>query len=100
MADNAIMARRNGGGDGGGAKHTVESLHQYCRDMNAMNFVIANGWEYFVNRRTLPDGKVQHYVDRRDGRQEMPRQIARQAAAALVPPREPPFGQWHPGHAD
>ena len=50
--------------------------------------------------KTLPDGKTQHYVDRRDGHRAVPPQIARQAAKALVPPREPPFGQWHPGHAD
>lgn len=93
---NAIIERRNGGDDGG-AKHTVESLHQYCRDMNAMNFVIANGWEYFVNKRTLPDGKLQHYVDRRDGQQGFPRQIVKQAREALVPPREP---TRHPGYAD
>lgn len=84
---------QRGAGDGGGAKHTVDSLHQYCRDMNAMNFVIANGWEYFVNRRTLPDGRVQHYVDRRDGQRMMPASLVRQATAALSPPR-------HTGHAD
>lgn len=94
MASNAIIERRNNG-DSGGAKHTVESLHQYCRDMNAMNFVIANGWEYFVNRRTLPDGRLQHYVDRRDHVMSAPRQMVQQAKTALEAPRD-----RHPGHVD
>lgn len=76
-----------------GVKYDPEGLRAYCARMNAMNFVIANGWEYFVNRRTLPDGRVQHYVDRRDGQRMMPASLVRQAAAALSPPR-------HTGHAD
>lgn len=82
-------------GDEDGGKFDPEGLRAYCARMNAMNFVIANGWEYFVNKRTLPDGKTQHYVDRRDGRQDIPRQIVKQASAALVPPRD-----RHPGYAD
>lgn len=72
----------------GGTTYDPEGLRAYCAKMNAMNFVIANGWEYFVNRRTLPDGKAQHYVDRRDGRQDLPRQIVNQARQALIPPRD------------
>ena len=96
---NPLDLRGMGPGDGGG-RYDPEGLRAYCFRMNEMNFVIANGWEYFVNRRTLPDGKLQHYVDRRDGHRSVPPQIARQAAKALEPPREPPFGHWHPGHAD
>ena len=76
-------------------KYDPEGLRAYCATMNAMNFVQANGWEYFVNKRTLPNGKVQHYVDRRDGQRFMPRSLVNQARAALVPPRD-----RHPGHAD
>lgn len=76
-----------------GTKYDPEGLRGYCARMNAMNFVIANGWEYFVNRRKLPDGKVQHYVDRRDFRPDMPPRLVEQARAALSPPR-------HPGHAE
>lgn len=99
---NPLDLRGLGPGDDGGnsGKYDPEGLRACCAKMNAMNFVIANGWEYFVNKRTLPDGKTQHYVDRRDGHRTVPPQIARQAAKALEPPREPPFGQWHPGHAD
>ena len=75
---------------GDGDRYDPEGLRAYCFKMNAMNFVIANGWEYFVNRRTLPDGKLQHYVDRRDGQGAMPASIVKQARAALVPPRELP----------
>lgn len=94
---NPLDLRGKGSGDGGGAKHTVDSLHQYCRDMNAMNFVIANGWEYFVNKRTLPNGNTQHYVDRRDGNRSLPPHLVSQAKAALVPSRQP---DRHPGYTD
>ena len=95
MANPLDLRGMGPGDDGGGGKYDPEGLRAYCARMNAMNFVIANGWEYFVNKRTLPDGKIQHYVDRRDGRQDFPRQIVKQASAALVPPRD-----RHPGHAD
>lgn len=83
------------GDDGSGGKFDPQGLSAYCARMNAMNFVIANGWEYFVNRRTMPDGRIQHYVDRRDCHRSAPPQIARQAARALsaAPDR-------HPGYAD
>lgn len=81
-------------GDGGG-RYDPEGLRAYCFRMNEMSFVQANGWEYFVNRRTLPNGKLQHYVDRRDGQRTIPPQIARQAARALSAPPE-----RHPGYAD
>ena len=97
---NPLDLRGMGPGDGDGGKYDPEGLRAYCFRMNEMNFVRANGWEYFVNRRTLPNGKVQHYVDRRDHQRTVPPQIARQAAKALEPPREAPFGHWHPGHAD
>lgn len=86
---NPLDLRGMGPGDSGGA-YDPEGLRAYCFKMNAMNFVQANGWEYFVNRRTLPSGKLQHYVDRRDCQQTMPAGIVRQARDALVPPREPP----------
>ena len=100
MANPLDLRGMGPGDDGSGGKYDPEGLRAYCFRMNEMNFVQANGWEYFVNKRVLPNGKAQHYVDRRDGRQDIPRQITCQATAALVPPREPPFGQWHPGHAD
>lgn len=93
MANPLDLRGLGGGGEGG--TYDPEGLRAYCAKMNAMNFVIANGWEYFVNKRTLPDGKLQHYVDRRDGQQSFPRQIVEQARKALEPPRE-----RHPGHAD
>lgn len=92
MASNAIMARRNQANDDEGGKYDPEGLRAYCARMNAMNFVIANGWEYFVNRRTLPDGRPQHYVDRRDCYRSVPPQIARQAAKALT--------DRHPGYVE
>lgn len=91
---NPLDSRGMGPGDGGG-KYDPEGLRAYCFNMNAMNFVIANGWEYFVNKRTLPNGKTQHYVDRRDGNRSLPPRLVSQAKAALVPPRD-----RHPGHAD
>lgn len=89
---NPLDLRGMRAGDDGGS-YDPEGLRAYCAQMNAMNFVQANGWEYFVNKRTLHNGKVQHYVDRRDGQRAMPASIVRQASAALVPPR-------HPGHAE
>lgn len=91
---NPLDLRGFSGGEEAGT-YDPEGLRAYCAKMNAMNFVIANGWEYFVNRRTLPDGKLQHYVDRRDGRQNYPPQLVQQARKALEPPRD-----RHPGHAD
>lgn len=84
---NPLDLRGMGPGDGGG-KYDPEGLRAYCFRMNAMNFVIANGWEYFVNRRTLPDGKTQHYVDQRDCQQTLPARLVQQAKAALTPPRD------------
>lgn len=98
MASNAIIARRQQTDDGG--KFDPAGLESYCQRMNAHNFVQANGWEYFVNTRTLHDGTRQRYVDRRDCHRSMPRRLVSEARAALAPPKEPPFGQWHPGHAD
>lgn len=80
-----LMGARGGGG---GERYDPEGLNAYCYTMNAMNFVIANGWEYFVNVRTLPSGKPQHYVDRRDHQRSMPPRLVQQAKAALTPPRE------------
>lgn len=84
-----------GANDGNPLKYDPEGLRAYCFRMNEMNFVQANGWEYFVNKRTLPNGKTQHYVDRRDGNRSLPPRLVSQAKAALIPPRD-----RHPGHAD
>lgn len=84
---NPLDLRGMGPGDGGG-RYDPEGLRAYCFRMNEMNFVIANGWEYFVNKRTMPDGKIQHYVDRRDHQHSMPPRLVQQAKAALTPPRE------------
>lgn len=65
MADNAIMVRRQGGGDGGGGKVTLESLEQYAACLNRMNFTIAQGIHWFVATRTTPDGEIQHVLDSR-----------------------------------
>lgn len=65
MADNAIMVRRQGGGDGGGSKITLEFLEDYARQLNRMNFTIAQNLHWFVNKRETPDGDVQRYLDNR-----------------------------------
>ena len=102
MASNAITERRNNGGDGGGAKIGIDFLEDYARKLNGMNFTIAQGLHWFVNKRKTPDGETQRFLDNRkifDGDNDAARPIHK-AAKALESPREPPFGQWHPGHAD
>lgn len=64
MADNAIMVRRQGGGDGGGGKITLEFLEQYAARLNRMNFTVAQGLHWFINRREGPDGEVR-FLDSR-----------------------------------
>ncbi|GGJ39632.1 hypothetical protein CDQ92_13230 [Sphingopyxis bauzanensis] len=88
MADNAIMVRRQGGGDGGGGKVTLESLEQYAARLNRMNFTIAQGIHWFVATRTTPDGEIQHVLDSRkmfDG-DESPNGPVRRAASNLRVP--------------
>ena len=65
MADNAIMVRRQGGGDGGGAKITVDFLEQYAARLNRMNFT--RGIHWFVNKREIPgtDGEEVRFLDSR-----------------------------------
>jgi hypothetical protein len=67
MADNAIMVRRQGGGDGGGAKITVEFLEQYAARLNRMNFTRGQGIHWFVNKREIPgaDGEEVRFLDSR-----------------------------------
>lgn len=81
-------------------KQSLDDLQAYADRLNRMGFVMANGWEYFINTRTMPDGSAQRYLERRDCRRDIPQQVARQAARALEAPREPAFGKWHEGHAD
>ena len=76
-------------------KQSLGDLQAYADRLNGMNFVRANGWEYFINQRTMPDGTVQRYLDRRDAQRTVPPQIARQAAKALSAPHD-----RHPGYAD
>ncbi len=88
MADNAIMVRRQGGGDGGGAKVTRESLEQYATRLNRMNFTIAQGNHWFVATRTTPDGEILHVLDSRkmfDG-DDSPNGPVRRAASNLRVP--------------
>lgn len=74
---------------GDGLKFDVAGLQAYCDHLNRMNFVQANGWEYFVNQRTMPNGVLQRYVDRRDHARAMPPRLVKQATEALSPPRQP-----------
>lgn len=99
---NAIIERRNGGSGDGGAGMSVADLEAYAAKLNRMNFTIAQGIHWFVNKRESPDGEIQRFLDNRkvfDGDNDAARPIHK-AAKALESPREPPFGQWHPGHAD
>ena len=87
--DNPLNSRAP---SGDGLKFDVAGLQAYCDHLNRMNFVQANGWEYFVNQRTMPNGSLQRYVDRRDQVRSLPPRLVQQATEALAPPRQPYAG--------
>lgn len=56
-------------GKRGGGKVTVEMLHDMAERSNRMNYVIASGQPYFVNRKweeatSKEPGKYVHFLDR------------------------------------
>ena len=89
MTENAIMARRQSGGDGGGAKIGREFLERYAHDLNCREFSRLAGWQWFVNVKEVADPlggtKRQHFLDRKDVPKGTPKWLAQQAADALKP---------------
>lgn len=80
MASNAIMVRRqHNGGDGGGTID-LSFLENYAATLNRMSFTIAQGNVWFVNKREMPDGGTQRYLDCRKAFEDEPRRS---------PPRTP-----------
>jgi hypothetical protein len=91
---NAIIERRNSASDG--AKVSAADLEAYAARLNRMNFNIAQGTHWFVNKRETPDGEVQRFLDSRkvyEGSSDAARPIHRAAKALSASER-------HPGHAD
>lgn len=57
-------------GRGGGGKVTAEMLHDMAERSNRLNWVIASGQPYFVNRKwedgtAGEPGKYVHFLDRK-----------------------------------
>jgi hypothetical protein len=46
------------------AKYGIDMLYKHCEEANKLNWVIASGRPYFVNRRENSDGTFTHFVDR------------------------------------
>lgn len=94
MADNAIMVRRQGGGDGGGAKITVDFLEDYAARLNRMNFTRGQGIHWFVNKREVPgtDGEEVCFLDSRPAfvGNDSPKAPVRRAVANLRAPYADP----------
>lgn len=79
MASNAIMVRRQqNGGDGGGVID-LSFLENYAATLNRMSFTIALGNHWFVNKREMPDGSTQRYLDCRKAFEDEPRRSAPRA---------------------
>jgi len=52
-------------GEAQNARYGVDMLYKHCEEANKMNWVIASGRPYFVNRRENSDGTFTHFVDRK-----------------------------------
>jgi len=46
------------------ARYGIDALQNHCANLNKLNWVIASGRPYFVNRREGSDGTFTHFVDR------------------------------------
>ena len=46
------------------ARYGIDALQNHCAELNKLNWVIASGRPYFVNRRENSDGTFTHFVDR------------------------------------
>jgi len=46
------------------ARYGIDALQNHCAQLNKLNWVIASGRPYFVNRRENSDGSFSHFVDR------------------------------------
>lgn len=46
------------------ARYGIDALQNHCANLNKLNWVIASGRPYFVNRRENSDGTFTHFVDR------------------------------------
>jgi hypothetical protein len=57
MTANPLMVRQSPGRDTYTPEAHVEKLNNY-------QWVVASGKLYFVNERTLADGKIERFVDR------------------------------------
>lgn len=73
MADNPIMLRRQRSGGDGDGEVTLDFLENYAAQLNRMNFTIAQGNVWFVNKRETADGNVQRYLDCRKAFEDAPR---------------------------
>lgn len=94
MASNAIMVRRQQNGTDGGSAIDLSFLENYAATLNRMSFTIAQGNVWFVNKREMPDGSIQRYLDCRKAFEDEPRRS---------PPRTPSLrapAERHPGHAE
>ena len=46
------------------ARYGIDALQNHCANLNKLNWVIASGRPYFVNRQEGSDGTFTHFVDR------------------------------------